>query len=281
MRGAAPELKFTLEKAENGILQFLDLRIHVEGGLCWEYGKMAAKPVLSRNSCHAKSVKSGVVRSLISNALDKSCAHFMGYAVERQWSRLEDAGYDSVFIKRQLELQQKAKQRPEKETKRHYAVIPYFHGISHNLKACAKKFGVDVAFKSDFKLNRLTPFQTTQKVCPKAHRDKSVDCKEGVVYEIPLECGFKYVGQTARCVNDRLVEHKRNVKINAPNSEIAKHISECNDCTAHWSQTDIIHRERNNTKRLIKETVRIKSIGNCISHASMQLGSSSKKFLKM
>ncbi|MCZ6925265.1 MAG: hypothetical protein O7D30_08145 [Rickettsia endosymbiont of Ixodes persulcatus] len=115
-----------------------------------------------------------------------------------------------------MELQQKAKQLPEKETKRHYAVIPYFH---------AKKFGIDVAFKSDFKLNRLTPFQT----CQKAHCDKSVDCKEGVVYKKPLGCGFKCVGQTARCVNDRLVEHKRNVKINAPNSEIAKHISECND----------------------------------------------------
>ncbi|XP_042150105.1 uncharacterized protein LOC121838103 [Ixodes scapularis] len=41
------------------------------------------------------------------------------------------------------------------------------------------------------------------------HRNREVKYREGVVYGIPLTCGFTYVGQTGRCVNDRLLEHKR------------------------------------------------------------------------
>lgn len=90
--------------------------------------------------------------------------------------------------------------------------------------------------------------------------------------------GFKYVGQTARCINDRLTEHKRNVRINASNSELARHLQECNACTANWSETEIVHKEREEMRRVVRETVRIKTSGNCISQASLQIGSESKKF---
>ena len=126
--------------------------------------------------------------------------------------------------------------------------MPYFHEISHNVKACAKKFGVEVVFGTDFKLGNLTPFLTEKKGCQKAHREKSVRCESGVVYEIPLACGFKYVGQTSRCLNDRLTEHKRNFKIKAPNSEIARHAQECINCTIQWSETDVVHKEFNDMK---------------------------------
>ncbi|CAN7942629.1 unnamed protein product [Ixodes pacificus] len=130
-------------------------------------------------------------------------------------------------------------------------------------------------------MSRLTPFLSGHKGCQKAHQEPSVPCKESVVYEIPLTCGFRYVGQTSRCLNDRLLEHKRNVRTHAPNSEIAKHIEECNNCNAHWSETEVLHNERNDIKRVVKETIRISSIGNCISQASMQLGRNSKKFLRL
>ncbi|XP_040071196.1 uncharacterized protein LOC115320437 [Ixodes scapularis] len=281
IRSAAPELKFTTEKPERGVLEFLDLRIHVNQGVCWEYGKESSKPVLPRISCHSKTVKAGVVKSLVRNALDRSCVHFITDSVKRQCKRLINVGYKDSFIKRQLEIVIKGRREKEQGKRTGFAVIPYFHEISHNLKACAKKFGVDTVFSSDFKLSRLTPFQTGANNCRKNHREKSVDCENGVVYEIPLECGFKYVGQTSRCINDRLSEHKRNVKNNAPNSEIAKHVNECNNCTAIWSETEIIHKERNDTKRLVRETVRIKSLGNCISQASLQFGKNSKSFLKI
>lgn len=268
-----------MKKPENGVLQFLDLQIHTDKGLCWEYGKENPKPVLPKRSCHSKTVKAGVVKSLIRNALDRSCIHFITNSLEGQWKRLRGAGYEEEFIRRNLDVHTKEKKEREDTSRRRMAVIPYFHGISHYLKACAKQFGVETVFSSDFRLSRLTPFETEVHECRKGHREKSIACKNSVVYEIPMACGFAYVGQTSRCVNDRLTEHKRNVRINATNSEIAKHINECNNCTALWSETEIIHKEVNDSKRLVRETIRIKSIGNCISQASLQLGNNAKAFL--
>lgn len=84
IRSAAPELKFTVERPTNGRLQFLELMIHNEKGLCWEYGKENAKPLLSKNSCHSKTVKAGIVRSLITNAMERSCTHFLAESVDSE-----------------------------------------------------------------------------------------------------------------------------------------------------------------------------------------------------
>lgn len=70
---------------------------------------------------------------------------------------------------------------------------PIFPSDFTQSKASAKKLGIDVAFRADFKLNCLTPFQFSKKmICQKAHQQRSVPCKKGVVYEIPLACCFRY-----------------------------------------------------------------------------------------
>lgn len=57
--------RFTVERPENGILQFLDLCVHVEGCLCWEYGNENEKPLSSKKRCHANYVKAGAVKLLL------------------------------------------------------------------------------------------------------------------------------------------------------------------------------------------------------------------------
>lgn len=104
----------------------------------------------------------------------------------------------------------------------------------------AEKFGVRVVFKPDFRLDRLTPFLLQEIACNKYHRDCSVYCDLGVVYQIPVKCGACYVGQTARCINDRLTEHKRAVKTKAESSESAKHLSSCNKCVVVWQNTMVL-----------------------------------------
>lgn len=136
----------------------------------------------------------------------------------------------------------------DEKPKKRYAVMTYFHEISQNVRACAKTFGVDVVFGTDFKLGNLTPI-LTEKGCQKAHREKSVECDSGVVYEIPLECRFKYAGQTSKCLNDRLTEHKHNVKVKAPNSDIARHAQECNNCMIQWPETEVVHKDFNDMKK--------------------------------
>lgn len=48
--------------------------------------------------------------------------------------------------------------RREGRPKKQYAVMPYYHEISHNVKACAKKFGADLVFSTDFKLEKIILF---------------------------------------------------------------------------------------------------------------------------
>lgn len=91
-RSTAPEFKFTVEKPEDDVLQFLDLRIHVNRGLCWEYGKENSKPVLPRMGCHSETVKPGIVNSVVRNALERSWFHHTTESVERQSKRLISVG---------------------------------------------------------------------------------------------------------------------------------------------------------------------------------------------
>ncbi|KAG0419588.1 hypothetical protein HPB47_004006 [Ixodes persulcatus] len=53
----------------------------------WYYGKESAKPVLSRRSCHSKTVKAGVVKSIIGNALKKSPSTWLSATIVRCFGR--------------------------------------------------------------------------------------------------------------------------------------------------------------------------------------------------
>lgn len=55
-----------------------------------------------------------------------------------------------------------------------------------------------------------------------------------MVYNIRLQCGLSYVGQTGHCLNERLLEHKRAIEDKAQYSEIAEHVVDCNDCQPEW-----------------------------------------------
>lgn len=87
------EIAFTSEFPTNSSLWFLDITFHRESGLCWEYGRPDAKPVLSGKSCHSKSVKNGVIKSLLSATIKTLCKHAVGFSPFRQLERLQEAGY--------------------------------------------------------------------------------------------------------------------------------------------------------------------------------------------
>lgn len=88
---------------------------------------------------------------------------------------------------------------------------------------------------------------------PKADREKSVQCESWVVHEIPLACVFKDVGQNSKCLSDRQTEHRRNVKIKPHNLEAAKHAQDCSNCTIQWTETEVMHKKRNDIKIAVSE----------------------------
>lgn len=86
--------------------------------------------------------------------------------------------------------------KKEREKPPRVVCIPFFHKFSHNLLAFALRFRVRVVFTSDFMFNKLMPFAGGARGCQKRHREAAVDCHVGVVYDIPMACGFTYVEQT-------------------------------------------------------------------------------------
>uniref|UniRef100_A0A4D5RB90 Putative reverse transcriptase n=1 Tax=Ixodes scapularis TaxID=6945 RepID=A0A4D5RB90_IXOSC len=92
-----------------------------------------------------------------------------------------------------------------------------------------------------------------------------------VVCEILLWCGFWYVGQTGRCLNGRLLEHKRTVNSSSVNYEIVNHLNECNNCYSDRAETTVVSKEKYSFKGVIKEAIRITTAENCISRPSLTL----------
>lgn len=157
-------------------------------------------------------------------------------------------------------------------------VVPYFHKISHCLKSVASQFGVRVVFSDFFRLDRLTPFSTQGLSSTKNHRCQFVSCASNVVYSIPFTCGFQYIRQSKRCINDRLREHFNNVKNDTKCSEISDHLRHCN-CQPSWSESSVVLREPNLTKRLFLEAGIMASVGNAISCPSVSVSRALRAFV--
>lgn len=260
------------EIASDGKLSFLDLTLDCNFGLCWSYGKTNPKPVLPASSSHSKLVKFGVVTSLLKNAMKKSCVHCVANSLRKQFFRLCQAGYDrNLIASRALRilLNEACSTAQRSRDFDNVVVVPYYHTVSHNILAVAKHFGIKVVFSNVMRLKSLTPFFTDEPSCTVNHKRLFVPCRKNVVYSIPLECGFVYVGQTGRCVNDRLREHATAVERGGRCSELVTHLQECHGCNPIFSGTRILAVERLLHRRLLKESLEIGHRGNVVSNPSL------------
>lgn len=77
----------------------------------------------------------------------------------------------------------------------------------------------------------------------KKHISPLVVIVEGVMHQIPLSCGKKYIGQKGRCLNDRLRVHSLNFN-NYQDGDLYVHCQYCgckpllNTCTVHTRLKD-------------------------------------------
>lgn len=61
----------------------MDLQISAGQGLCWEYGKANLEPILPRS--HSKTFTAAVARFRITNAMNRSCIHYLASSVKWQY----------------------------------------------------------------------------------------------------------------------------------------------------------------------------------------------------
>lgn len=105
-----------------------------------------------------------------------------------------------------------------------------------------------------------------------------MQCAREVVYKVPLSCGACYIGQTGRCINDRIREHANNVK-NGKDGFLAQHCTSCK-CSPLFERTVTVYKHRNDRTRMIVEAAQMASEHDmCVSKPSVALSDKELSFL--
>uniref|UniRef100_A0A131YMF4 Tick transposon n=1 Tax=Rhipicephalus appendiculatus TaxID=34631 RepID=A0A131YMF4_RHIAP len=267
-------LKFTYEVPQNSQLQFLDVNLKLcEKHVCWQYYPRSNKPILNFNSAHSKVVKNGIDFSCLFAALFKTCTHLISDSFLRQIERLRCSGFSDDVLRmsvqkliKRMKSTRTIETNPMLTNKDKCAVIPYAHKLSHGLKNVASRFNVKVLLSAPNKMKNICGIidrkllgkrtGSDKNCCKVKHTSPVVPCRVGVVYQVPFSCGHVYIGQTGRCLNIRLMEHKRSLDGN-PYSHLARHRTE-HGCTVMFEKTVCIftHSDAGKLWRLFISTKR-------------------------
>lgn len=113
-------------------------------------------------SSHSKLIKRGIASLCLSNALQKSCPHVVHDSFHQQVGRQCDAGYPAdmltavaeSLLQRIKKLSTRGSESARRERNK-VEVVPYLHGVSHNLKKVAQRHGMKVVFSAPCKLSGL------------------------------------------------------------------------------------------------------------------------------
>lgn len=136
-----------------------------------------------------------------------------------------------------------------------------------------------VSFSAPQKLlglcKKVNNTQETQegKICKIGYRPSFVQCDVAVVYSLPLTCGKQYIGQTSRCVNTRLREHRYNCQQITHPGNLATHCNQCACVPQFEKKTTIVKRIKDNRERIVYEAAVMASLGaeTCVSEPSIKL----------
>ena len=85
--------------------------------------------------------------------------------------------------------------------KKSYIVVPYYSGLSENIKNIGRKFGVQVYFKEGTTIKNLL-------MTPKDK--KPIQKQSGVIYRYQcdrMDCDEEYIGVSSRTFGERFKEH--------------------------------------------------------------------------
>lgn len=94
-----------------------------------------------------------------------------------------------------------------------------------------------------------------------------------------LSCGKQYVGQTGRCINDRLREHACNVK-NGRDGFLDLHCSKCG-CKPLFQKSFTMGKNKNRLTHEIIEAEKICRLGpGCVNTRSLRLSEKELRFPK-
>ena len=216
LNNLVPSIKFTLEHENNNKLSFLDLLIErtVNGFKFDIFRKPTHKDAyIHYYSFHQNSIKKCTFSSMFLRALRCVNPEYFDNEIQRIYNIGSNLCYPLAYLDSCFESAKKPFYHPKLNVDRNFSntlVIPYHP----NLESCKKLFsnlGINLIFsyKSNIKhiLVKNSPLNDN-----------------GCVYKIPCSvCNKIYVGQTGRCLDKRINEHKYNIRTGNENSALFIH----------------------------------------------------------
>jgi hypothetical protein len=246
-----PFIKFTTEPEVDNKLPFLDTQINLQDDSSIQVS-IYRKPThtdqyLNFNSNHHLEHKRSVVRTLLNRA-DTLVTTPSEQNKEKTHVRtvLKSNGYPGWIFKTPREKNTQAKDTEQPTRHIRSVGLPYIGGLSEKLTNIFRQYGVPTYHK---------PFNTIRSllVHPKDKTPAAKKC--GVIYNVKCpECNETYVGESARSLETRMGDHKKNY---GPLTAVAEHRLHHHH-TIETKDADVIGREEVWGKRKILESIEIR-----------------------
>ncbi|KAM7309456.1 hypothetical protein ISCGN_013087 [Ixodes scapularis] len=145
----------------------------------------------------------------------------------------------------------------------------------------AHEVKIDLTIVSPTKTDHVTTLCSSQAAIRRSKPARSVGVRESEfsgeleeaeeVYAIPLSCGATYIGQTRRCLNDRLQEHQMDAERAASQHPIVIHWRKCPGCAPNFTGTKAMGGHCERAGRQITEAYRMATSPQNISTPSISL----------
>ncbi|KAJ4431302.1 hypothetical protein ANN_19899 [Periplaneta americana] len=205
---------------------------------------------LNALSLHHPSQKKSVLTSLLHRATVISNINNLPAEMDHLRRTLQQNNYSRRDINKALKeaatrsntIDLDSKQEPTKK-----AFIPFCGSVSHKISRILQKVNIKTIHKPQSKIrSHLRQVKDSQGL------------RTPGIYKIPCECGEVYIGQTGRTIEDRIKEHKRNLRLYYPEkSAMAQHSIE-KEHKILFDHTKVINKSSHYWDRTIKEAIEIK-----------------------
>ncbi|EZA57529.1 hypothetical protein X777_02063 [Ooceraea biroi] len=204
--------------------------------------------------------KASVVNSLVDRAVLLSDGRFHEENINKVRTILANNCYPQDFISRRITRRlQDIKYRntvnngsANSDVRRNscFITVPYVRGIGETLTRILNSCGISVAYTVP---NKLDCFIKRGKDCIANSK------KMGVVYRINCsDCNVCYIGQTKRHLEERIKEHRSDIKKDPDCWSVVSQHSASNGHCFDWQNINILHQETHLRKRLLAEMIFIK-----------------------
>jgi len=257
-----PDIKFTTEEEQDGTLPFLDtLTVVKEDGSLdiTIYRKPThTDQYLNFHSSHPLEHKLGVISTLFHRA-DSIITNPEDRKREKEHitQALRKCGYPEWAVSRATapKTTRTGNQNRPTTVNKGLVVLPYIQNLSEALRRTFNSHGIKTCFRPTRTLRQLL-------VAPKDKTPKEHKC--GVVYHIRCTgqnlrgpCTESYIGETARSLRTRFMEHKRR---SSTSSEVSQHIHvESPGHSVSLDQVRILDSEQDWFVRGVKEAIYIRA----------------------